>query len=172
MILSSTLYWRYRTISSRTIVLLMTSCRQHSTARSKRDGTHAETRFGLSVKRSSPFKSAGVSIQSTTGSRGVRISGQQLYRPCSDVQSKAAGYPLHSHLSPSLPLPSVSVCRQVPNALYLQDILNLSVVLLQTRVLILPTRAQNLPATFCFKILSLFFFPTFFLLLETFFLIA
>ena len=86
-------------------------------ARSKRDGTRAETRFGLSAKRTSPFKSAGVSVQSTAGSRGVRISGKRLYRPCSDVQSKAAGYPLHSHLSPSLPLPCVTVCHQVPNAL-------------------------------------------------------
>ena len=86
-------------------------------ARSKRDGTPAETRFCLSAKRTSPFKSAGVSIQWSTGSRAVRISGQQLYRPCSDVQSKAAGYPLHSHLSPSLPLPCVTVCHQVPNVL-------------------------------------------------------
>ena len=69
-------------------------------ARSKRDGTRAETRFGLSAKRTSPFKSVGVSVQSTTGSRGVRISGQQFYRPRSDVQYKTAGYPLHSHLSP------------------------------------------------------------------------
>jgi len=88
-------------------------------ARSKRDGTRAETRFGLSTKRTSPFKSAGVSVHSTAGSRGVRISGQQLYRPCSDIQWKAAGYPLHSHLSPSLPLPCVAVCHQIPNALYL-----------------------------------------------------
>ena len=44
-------------------------------ARLKRDGTRAETRFGLSAKRTSPFKSAGASVQSTTGSRGVRISG-------------------------------------------------------------------------------------------------
>jgi len=44
-------------------------------ARLKRDGTRAETRFGLSTKRTSPFKSAGESVQSTTGSRGVRISG-------------------------------------------------------------------------------------------------
>ena len=45
-------------------------------ARSKRDGTRAETRFGLSAKWTSPFKSerAGGSVQSTTGSRGVRIS--------------------------------------------------------------------------------------------------
>jgi len=43
--------------------------------RLKRDGTRAETRFGLSAKRTSPFKLAGGSVQSTTGSRGVRISG-------------------------------------------------------------------------------------------------
>jgi len=36
---------------------------------------HAETRFGLSAKRTSPFKSSGASVQSTAGSRGVRISG-------------------------------------------------------------------------------------------------
>ena len=44
-------------------------------ARSERDGTCAETRFGLSAQRTSPFKLAGGSVQSTAGSRGVRISG-------------------------------------------------------------------------------------------------
>jgi len=44
-------------------------------ARLKRDGTRAETRFGLSAKRTSPFISAGASVQSAAGSRGVRISG-------------------------------------------------------------------------------------------------
>jgi len=44
------------------------------TARSKRDGTRAETRFGLSAKWTSPFKLAGASVQSTAGSRGVRIN--------------------------------------------------------------------------------------------------
>jgi len=43
--------------------------------RLKCDGTHAETRSGLSAKWTSPFKSAVVSVQSTAGSRGVRISG-------------------------------------------------------------------------------------------------
>jgi len=41
----------------------------------KRDGTRAETRFGLSAKRMSPFKLAGGLVQSTTGSQGVHISG-------------------------------------------------------------------------------------------------
>jgi hypothetical protein len=46
-----------------------------SRLRLKCDGTGAETRFHLSAKRTSPFKSAGASVQSTTGSRSVRISG-------------------------------------------------------------------------------------------------
>ena len=43
-------------------------------ARAEPDGTRAETRFRLSPKRTSPFNSAGESVQSTAGSRGVRIS--------------------------------------------------------------------------------------------------
>ena len=45
-----------------------------SIARAERDGTRAKTRFSLSSKRTSPFKSVGASVQSTAGSRGVRIS--------------------------------------------------------------------------------------------------
>ena len=41
----------------------------------KCDGTGAETRFRLSAKRASPFQLVGASVRSTTGSRGVRISG-------------------------------------------------------------------------------------------------
>jgi hypothetical protein len=48
--------------------------RTFSIARAKRDGTRAETGFRLSPKRTSPFKSAGASVQSTAGSRGVRIT--------------------------------------------------------------------------------------------------
>ena len=44
--------------------------------RLKCDGTRAEIRLRLSAKRTGPFKSAGESFQSTTGSRGVRISGK------------------------------------------------------------------------------------------------
>ena len=43
--------------------------------RLKCDGTRAETRFRLSTKRTSPFKSAGASVQSTNDSRRVRING-------------------------------------------------------------------------------------------------
>ena len=40
--------------------------------RAERDGTRAETRIRLSPKWTSPFKSVGASVQSTTGSRGVQ----------------------------------------------------------------------------------------------------
>ena len=43
-------------------------------ARAEPDGTRAETRFRLSPKRTSPFKSVGASVQSTAGSRVVRIN--------------------------------------------------------------------------------------------------
>jgi len=38
-----------------------------SRVQTERDGTHAETRFGLPAKRTSPFISAGVLVQSSTG---------------------------------------------------------------------------------------------------------
>ena len=46
--------------------------------KTERDGTRAETRFGLPAKRTSPFISAGVSVQSSTGFLGVRVGGERL----------------------------------------------------------------------------------------------
>ena len=84
----------------------------------KCDGTRAETRFRLSAKRTSPFKSAGASVQSTTGSRGVRISGSNAGYTMFRGSVKGAGYPLHSPVSPSLPLPCVTVCHHISTGLY------------------------------------------------------
>ena len=41
------------------------------------DGIRAETRFGLPAKRTSPFISAGVSVQSSTGFLGVRVGEER-----------------------------------------------------------------------------------------------
>jgi len=60
------------------------------------DGTRSETRFRLSVKRTSRFKSSGASVQSTTGSRGVRISGSNAGYTVFRGSVKGTGYPLHS----------------------------------------------------------------------------
>jgi len=84
----------------------------------KRDVTRAETRFRLSPRRTSPLKSAGASVQSTAGSRGVWISGSNAGYTMFRSSVKSTGYPLHSPVSPSLPLPCVTMCHQVSNALW------------------------------------------------------
>ena len=58
-------------------------------------------------------KSAGASVQSTTGSRAVRISGSNAGYTTFRGSVKGTGYPLHSPVSPSLPLPRVTVCHHV-----------------------------------------------------------
>jgi hypothetical protein len=100
-----------------TVNLVQFGCR----LRLKCDGTRAETRFHLSAKRTSQFKSAGASVQSTTGRRAVHISLQGLYCSCKPVfcsHVTHTGYPLHSLVSPSLLHPCVTVCHQISTGLY------------------------------------------------------
>jgi len=89
-----------------------------SRLRLKCDGTRAKTTFRLSAKRTSPFKSAGASVQSTTGNRGVCISGSNAGYTMFRGSVKSIGYPLHWLVSPSLPLPCVTVCRHIATGLY------------------------------------------------------
>jgi hypothetical protein len=84
----------------------------------KCDGTCAGTRFRVSVKRTSPFKSAGASVQSTTGSRGVRISRSNAGYTMFRGSVKSTGYPLHSPVSPSFPLPCVTMYHHISTGLY------------------------------------------------------
>jgi hypothetical protein len=88
-----------------------------SRLRLKCDGTHAETSFRLLAKPTSPFKSAGASVQSTTGSRGVHISGSNAGYTMFRGSVKSTGCPLHSPVSPSLPLPCVTVCHHISTGL-------------------------------------------------------
>jgi len=96
----------------------------------KCDGTRAETIFRLSVKLTSPFKSVGASVQSTTGSQGVRISdsnssnaGYTMFQG----SVKGTGYPLNSPVSPSLPHPCVTVCHHISTGPYQTSVRLLSV---------------------------------------------
>ena len=79
----------------------------------------AHARFRLSAKRTSPFKSAGASVQSTAGSRGLRISGGNAGYIMFRVSVKSTGYPLHSPVSLSLALPCVPVCHHISTGLYI-----------------------------------------------------
>jgi len=89
----------------------------------KCDGTRAETRFRLSAKRASPFKSAEASVQSTTGSRGVRISGSNAGYTMFRGSVKGTVYPFHSPVSPSLPLPCVTVYHHISTRIYNMSLL-------------------------------------------------
>jgi hypothetical protein len=86
--------------------------------RLKCDGTRAETRFRLSAKRTSPFKSAGASVQSTTGSRGVRIScsnaGYTMFRG----SVKGTGYPTPFASFPFTSPPNIAMCHHISTGLY------------------------------------------------------
>jgi hypothetical protein len=76
----------------------------------------------------SPFYSAGPSVQSTTGSRGVRISGSNAGYTMFRGSVKSTGYPLHSPVSPSLPLPCVTVCHHISTGLYVRRLFQRSSV--------------------------------------------
>jgi len=69
-------------------------------------------------RRNGPFKSARASVQSTTDSRGVRISGSNAGYTMFRGSVKGTGYPLHSPVFPSLPLRCVTACRHISTGLY------------------------------------------------------
>jgi len=85
----------------------------------KCDGTRTATRFHLSAKQTSPFKSARSSVQSNAGSRVVCISGSNAGYTMFQGSVKSTGYPLHSPVSPSFPLLCVTVCHHISTGLYI-----------------------------------------------------
>ena len=99
----------------------MTVCRR---LRLKCDGTRAETRFCLSAKWMSPFKSAGTSVQSTTGSRGVRISGSNAGYT---IFRGSEWYWLPTPFA-SFPFTFPPVCHRVPSGFNWTLLLNFSYV--------------------------------------------
>ena len=60
----------------------------------------------------------GASFQSITGSWGVSISGSNAGYTMFRGSVKGTGYPLHSPVSPSLPLACVTVCHHVSTGFY------------------------------------------------------
>jgi len=58
------------------------------------------------------------SVHSTTGSRGVRISGSNAGYTMFRGSVKSTGYPLHYPVSPSLPLLCVTVCHHISTGLF------------------------------------------------------
>jgi len=67
-----------------------------------------------------PLNRRGASVQSTTGSRSVRISGSNVGYTMFRGSVKGTGYPLHSQFSPSLPLPCVTGCHHISTGVYIR----------------------------------------------------
>jgi hypothetical protein len=63
-------------------------------------------------------RGGGTSVRSTTGSRGVRISGSNAGYTMFWGSVKSIGYPLHLPVSPSLPLPCITTCHHISTGLY------------------------------------------------------
>ena len=85
----------------------------------KYGGTRAETRLRLSAKRTSPFKSAGGGRQFSrlVAAEVCAISGSNAGYTMFRGSVKGTGYPLHSPVSSSLPLPCVTVCHHISTGL-------------------------------------------------------
>jgi hypothetical protein len=60
----------------------------------------------------------GASVQSTAGSRDVRISGSNAGYTVFRGSVKSTGYPLHSPVSPSLSLPCVTAFLHISTGVY------------------------------------------------------
>ena len=116
-----------------------------SRLRLKCDGTREETRFRLLAKKTSPLQSAGASVQSTTGSRGVRISGSNAGYTMFRGSVKGTDYPPHSRY------PFTSPTRTSPSAITfpLDPTTNLRKTYKNSCLLTLPSQPfiPNLPNT-------------------------
>ena len=64
-------------------------------------------------------------LQTTSGSRGVRISGSNAGYTMFRGSVKNTGYPLHSPVSPSLPLQCITVCHHISTGLYQSTLRNI-----------------------------------------------
>jgi len=60
----------------------------------------------------------GASVQTTTGSRGLRISGSNVGYTMFRGSVKSTVYPLISSVSPSFPHPCVTVCHHISTGVY------------------------------------------------------
>jgi hypothetical protein len=69
------------------------------------------------------LKRQRASVQSTTGSGGLRISVGNAGYTMFGGSVKGTGYPLHSPVSPSLALPCFNVCHHISTGFYISTLL-------------------------------------------------
>ena len=93
-----------------------------SRMRLKCDGTRADFVFRRNGRVH--LNRRGASVQSTTGSRGVRMGGSNAGYTMFPGSVKGTGYPLNSPVSPSISLPCVTVCHHISAGVYRYAVLN------------------------------------------------
>jgi len=84
--------------------------------------THAQKPDFVFRRNGRVFKSAGTSVQSTTGSRGVRISGSNAGYTMFRGSVKGTCYRIHSPVFPLLPLLCVTMCHHISTGVYTSDL--------------------------------------------------
>jgi len=84
----------------------------------KCDGTQAETRFCLSVKLTSPYKSAGCQFSRLLAAEACASVVVMLETPC----SKVAWRVLATHSICQFPLPCITECHHIPTGVYKKDL--------------------------------------------------
>jgi hypothetical protein len=84
----------------------------------KCDGTREETNFVFRRDGRVHLNRRGASVQSTTGSRGVCISGSNAGYIMFRGSMKSIEYLLYPPVSSSLPLPCVNVCHHISTGPY------------------------------------------------------
>ena len=113
------------------------------------DGTRAGTDFVFRRIGRVHLNRWGASVQSTTGSRGVRISGSNAGYTTFRGSVKSTGYPLHSPVSHSLPLPCVTICYHISTGVYQIRPALLGGNFTQNRVVILSGRSGTNCLSLC-----------------------
>ena len=116
-------YWISKATSTHSEYVILTAlhCNNDGRLRLKCDGTRAETRFF--------FRRNGRVHLNRQGRQFSRLLAAEVCASSFIVGSnagytmfrggvKGTGYPLHSPVSPSLPLPCVTVCHHVSTGLY------------------------------------------------------
>ena len=83
----------------------------------------AETRFRLSAKRTIHLNRRGRQFSRLLVVE-MCASAVVMDKSCVRGSGKGTGYPFHSPVSPSLPLPCVTVCRQISTRLYCSYLLS------------------------------------------------
>ena len=84
----------------------------------KCDGIRAETRFRLSEERRVHLNRRGLKFSRLLATEVCASGGSNAGYTMFRGSVKGTGYPLHSPVSPSLPLPCVTVCHHISPGVY------------------------------------------------------